>query len=84
MKDSLHQAWLADCLGEATGRESQVGRAGLEGTHSKTVCKTTQQHYSATQGIYNKKGKNNRKIKSKTKTKSKSKRRYLNINKWKN
>ncbi len=24
MKDYLHQAWLADCMGEPTGRKSQV------------------------------------------------------------
>ncbi len=47
MKDYLLQAWLADCLGEPTGRESQAGRVGLEGTHNKTARKphnTTQQH----------------------------------------
>ncbi len=34
--------------GEPTGRESQAGRAGLEGTHNKTACKTTP-HKNTTQ-----------------------------------
>ncbi len=63
--------------GEPTGRESQAGTARLEGTHSKTACKTTQQHYSATRETCYERGKNNKKIKNKSKT---SKYKYLNLN----
>ncbi len=57
--------------GEPTGRESQAGRVGLEGTHNKTARKTTQ-HYSATRETCNKRENNNKKIKNKYK--------YLNLN----
>ncbi len=42
------QAWLAVCLGEPTGRTSQAGRAGLEGTHS-TNTQHTKPHNNTTQ-----------------------------------
>ncbi len=42
--------------GEPTGRESQAGRAGLEGTHNMQNY-TTQKHYSATRETCNKREK---------------------------
>ncbi len=42
------QAWLAVCLGEPTGRTSQAGRAGLEGTHS-TDTQHAKPHNNTTQ-----------------------------------
>ncbi len=61
MKDYPHQALLADCLGEQAGSlrlVEQDWREHTAQTHNKTACKTTQQHYSATQETCNKKGKN--------------------------
>ncbi len=63
MKDSPHQAWLADCLGEPTGRESQAGRAGLEGTHSTNTQQDSTQNNTTTQQLkkHNKRDKITRK-----------------------
>jgi len=64
MKDSTHQDCLADCLGEPTGRESQAGRAGLEGNlqHKHTTRQNAKPHNNTTrqQKKHAIKGKNNK------------------------